>query len=155
MSTNPALTALQPLAGQWRMELYNAKFLPDRNARVTVPIEIEWIEQGAALVIRQGDLAHPPAAVWIIGRDEREPEYSVYYFDDHGGSRIYRMSFEDSQWLMWRDTGDYIQRFNAQLDPGMQKIRGRWEDSSDQGRTWKDDFNIDYIREQTSNPSDS
>ena len=33
--------------------------------------------QGAALVIRQGDLAHPPAAVWIIGRDEREPEYSV------------------------------------------------------------------------------
>ena len=63
MSTNPALAALQPLAGHWRMELYNAEFLPDRNARVTAPLEIEWIEHGAALVIRQGNMAHPPATV--------------------------------------------------------------------------------------------
>ncbi len=148
MSTNRALAALQPLAGHWRMELYNAKFLPDRNSRVTAPLDMEWIEHGAALVIRQGDFAHPPAAVWVIGRDEREPEYSVYYFDDRGGSRIYRMTFEDSQWLIWRDTGESIQRFRAQVDPGMQIIRGRWEDSADGGQTWELDFNLDYIREQ-------
>ena len=58
----------------------------------------------------------------------------MYYFDDRGGSRIYRMSFEDSQWLMWRDNGDSIQRFSAQLEPGIQVIRGRWEDSADQGQ---------------------
>lgn len=148
MSTNRALSALQPLAGHWRMELYNAKFLPDRNAKVTAPLDMEWIEHGAALVIRQGDFAHPPAAVWIIGRDEREPGYSVYYFDDRGGSRIYRMSFEGSQWLIWRDTGESIQRFRAEVDPGMQIIRGRWEDSADGGQTWELDFNLDYIREQ-------
>jgi hypothetical protein len=51
---------------------------------------------------------------------------------------------------MWRDTPDFSQRFSAQIDPDGQVIRGRWEKSSDQGRTWQHDFNLDYIRSASS-----
>jgi hypothetical protein len=77
MSINPALAHLEPLVGRWRMELYNAAFLPEPDSRVRGSIEIDWIEGGSALRIHQGDSKHLPAAVWIVGRDDSEPEYSV------------------------------------------------------------------------------
>ena len=153
MSINPALADLEPLVGRWRMELYSAAFLPDPDTRVTGSIEIDWIEEGSALRMRQGDSENPPAAVWIIGRDESEPGYSVLYADDRGVSRVYLMSVEDGRWQMWRDTLEFSQRFHAQLDPDARAIRGRWEKSADQGATWEHDFNIDYLREQASDPS--
>lgn len=153
MSSNPALADLQPLIGHWRMELYDAAFLPDGETRLTGSADIGWIEDGFALRMRQGDSAHPPVAVWIIGRDEGEPEYSVLYADDRGVSRIYRMRLQGSQWLMWRDTPEFSQRFHAELDAHAQTIRGSWEKSSDRGTTWEHDFNIDYIHEPAPNPS--
>jgi len=150
MGINPALADLQPLEGRWRMELYDAAFLPDPETRLTGSVEIDWLEDGSALRMRQGDPEHPPAAVWIIGRDESEADYSVLYADARGVSRIYRMSFEDARWQMWRDTHEFSQRFQARLDPDTNAIRGRWEKSSDQGATWEHDFNVDYIRERAS-----
>jgi hypothetical protein len=146
MTVNPALAELQPLAGRWRMELYNAAFLPSPDARATGSIEIDWIEDGSALRMRQGDAEHPPAAVWIVGRDESEAGYSVLYADDRGVSRIYRMTLEDGQWRMSRDTPRFSQRFEAVLDVEQGVIRGRWEKSTDQGAIWEHDFNVDYIR---------
>jgi hypothetical protein len=99
--------------------------------------------------MRQGDSAHPPAAVWIIGRDDSEAGYSVLYADDRGVSRIYSMSFTDGRWQMSRDTPDFSQRFEARLDPDAGVIRGRWEKSTDQGATWEHDFNLEYIRERS------
>ena len=148
MTINPALADLAPLAGRWRMELYNAAFLPDPDARASGLIEIDWIENGSAVRMRQGDSEHPPAAVWIIGRDDSEADYLVLYADDRGVSRVYRMSFQDAHWGMWRDTPEFSQRFDAQLDPDGGAIRGRWEKSTDQRATWEHDFNLDYIREQ-------
>ena len=52
MTTNPALSPLQFLAGSWDMELSGAAFLPDPDASVHGPVTFEWIEQGAALVMR-------------------------------------------------------------------------------------------------------
>ena len=151
MHLNPALADLQPLAGKWRMELYNAAFLPERETRVSGSVAIDWIEDGSALRIHQGDSEHPPAAVWIIGRDEREAGYSVLYADHRGVSRIYNMSLEGTSWRMWRDTSEFSQRFEAQLEAGGEAIRGRWQKSTDQGRTWDHDFNVDYIRQPASN----
>jgi hypothetical protein len=148
MTINPALADLQPLVGRWRIELHNAAFLPDMDARVASSIEIHWIEDGSALCMKQGDSEHPPAAVWIIGRDDGETGYSVLYADDRGVSRIYQMSLDGTSWRMWRDTPDFSQRFDARLDLGTGAIRGRWQKSTDQGATWEHDFNIDYIREQ-------
>jgi hypothetical protein len=147
MSTNPALADLRPLVGRWRMELYNAAFLPDAESRVTGSTEIDWIEDGSALRMRQGDSQHPPAAVWIIGRDEAQAGYSVLYSDDRGVSRIYRMSLEGADWRMWRDTPEFSQHFQARLDPDSGEIQGHWERSTDQGATWEHDFNVDYILE--------
>lgn len=147
MGINPALADLQPLTGRWRMELYNGAFLPDADTRVSGSVEIGWIEGGSALRMRQGDSEHPPAAVWIIGRDDGEAGYSVLYADDRGVSRVYQMSFDGGHWRMWRDTPEFSQRFDAQLDADAEAIRGRWEKSSDQRTTWEHDFNLDYVRE--------
>jgi hypothetical protein len=149
MTINPALADLQPLVGRWRMELYNAAFLRDPDTRAVGRIDIDWIEEGSALCMRQGDSAHPPAAVWIIGRDDSEAGYSVLYADDRGVSRIYCMSFTDGRWQMSRDTPDFSQRFEARLDPDAGVMRGQWEKSTDQGATWERDFNLEYIRERS------
>lgn len=45
---------MQFLAGAWDMELSGASFLPDPDASVHGPVTFEWIEQGAALVMRMG-----------------------------------------------------------------------------------------------------
>ena len=147
MHVNPALADLQPVAGKWRMELYNAAFLPEPETPISGLIAIDWIEDGSALRIRQGDSEHPPAAIWIIGRDEREAGYTTLYADDRGVSRIYHMSLENPSWRMWRETPEFSKRFDGQLEPSGEAIRGRWQKSTDQGRTWEHDFNIDYIRE--------
>lgn len=152
MNINPALAELQPLVGRWQIELYNAAFLPDSDTRIRSSVEINWIEQGCALRIAQGDWTQPPAAVWIIGRDETEPEFSVLYADDRGVSRAYLMSFEDGHWRMWRTTPEFSQRFEGRLEADARTIRGRWENSADGGATWEHDFNVDYRREEASTP---
>lgn len=115
-------------------------------------IDIEWIADGGALLIRQGDPAQPPAAIWIIGRDDAEPNYSVLYADARGVSRIYAMSFENRHWRMWRDKLEFSQRLHAELDPDGQTIRGRWEKSV-RDAAWEHDFNIDYIRQASLDPN--
>ncbi len=65
------------------------------------------------------------------------------------------MSFEESNWLMWRDDPAFSQRYTARVDPDMRTIRGRWEKSTDGGATWEHDFNLDYFREGASTRSRS
>jgi hypothetical protein len=127
------------------MELPEASFLPDPEATVHGPVSFEWIEQGAALVIRMGDAA-TPAATWIIGRDDAEPGYHVLYADDRGVSRVYRMSFGDGRWRMWRDTPEFSQRFEADITPDREEINGSWQKSVDGGATWEHDFRVRYRR---------
>ncbi len=103
MPTNPALAHLQFLAGAWDMELSDGSFLPDREARVHGSVTFQWIEQGAALVMRMGD-AETPTATWIHGRDDSGPDYHLLYADDRGVSRVYRMSLSDGAWRIWRHT---------------------------------------------------
>ncbi|HEV3312511.1 MAG TPA: hypothetical protein VG815_18515 [Chloroflexota bacterium] len=143
---NPALADLAPLVGRWRTELYGAAFLPDPNARVTGSVVVDSIEDGAAIVIRQGEAESPPAATWIIGRDDGEANFLVLYADDRGVSRVYNMSFTAPDWLMWRTTPEFSQRFEATVQSDALTINGVWKKSVDGGATWEHDFNIDYIR---------
>lgn len=145
MATNPALATLQFLARAWDQELPEASFLPDPDARVYGPVAFEWIEQGAALVMRMGGAA-APTATWIIGRDDSGPDYHVLYADDRGVSRVYRMSFGDGTWRMWRDTPEFSQRFDAEVSAGQAEINGSWQKSVDGGRTWEHDFTVRYSR---------
>jgi hypothetical protein len=145
--TNPSLADLTPLVGRWRIELYGASILPDPASRVASTLHVEWIENGAALAMRQGEDGAPPAALWIVGRDEEEPVYSVLYADARGVSRVYGMRVDTERWEMWRTTAGFSQRFEATLNADATMISGRWEKSIDGGATWEHDFNIDYIRE--------
>lgn len=148
MTTNPALAPLQFLVGAWDMELSEASFLPDPGATVHGSVTFEQIEQGAALVMRMGDAA-TPTATWIIGRDDSEPDYQVLYADDRGVSRVYRMSFSDGTWRMWRDTPEFSQRFDAEVSAGQAEISGSWQKSGDGGATWEHDFRVRYSRPGT------
>jgi hypothetical protein len=145
MTTNPALDELRFLVGGWDMELSEASFLPDPDAKLRGSIAFEWIEQGAALAMRMGD-AGTPTATWIIGRDEAEPGYHVLYADDRGVSRVYRMSFRDGSWRMWRDTPGFSQRFDAEISASRAEISGSWQKSVDGGATWEHDFKVRYTR---------
>lgn len=146
MTTNPALVDAAGLVGHWKMHLYNAAFLPGPDARVVGSATVDWIEDGSALVMRQGDASTTPSATWIIGRDEGEPDFLAFYADDRGVSRIYRMSLQASDWRIWRDAPGFSQRFSARIDPDGHTIRGQWEKSSDEGKTWEHDFDLHYIR---------
>ncbi|MBV9838936.1 MAG: hypothetical protein JO156_12515 [Solirubrobacterales bacterium] len=155
MPGNPALADLEPLVGRWRMELYDANFLPPGETRVTGSVEIDWIAAGGALLICQRESEEsdqPPAATWIIGRDDGETDYSVLYADRRGVSRIYAMSFDHGHWRMWRHTPQFAQRFDAEIDLDGQTIRGRWEKSV-AGAAWEHDFRIDYIRRGSTDPN--
>lgn len=145
MTTNPALAKLQFLTGAWEMKLFDASFLPDPGATVHGPATFEWIEQGAALVMRMGDPA-TPTATWIIGRDDMEPDYHVLYADDRGVSRVYRMSLSDGTWRMWRDTPQFSQRFDAEVSADQTEVNGSWQKSVDGGTTWEHDFKVRYSR---------
>lgn len=145
MNTNPALAQLGFLAGAWDMVLSGASFLPDPDATVQGPVTFEWIGHGAALAMSM-DGAAAPMATWIFGRDEAEPDYHVLYADDRGVSRVYRMSFGDSTWRIWRDTPEFSQRFEAEISSAQTEINGRWEKSVDGGATWEHDFNVRYSR---------
>lgn len=141
MTANPALGDLRFLAGAWDMELSGASFLPDPEAVVRGSVTFDWIEDGAALVMRMGD-----AATWIIGRDDAEQDYHVLYADGRGVSRVYRMSLSDHIWRLWRHTPEFSQRFEAQVSSEPAVIHGRWEKSFDGGVTWEHDFNVRYSR---------
>jgi hypothetical protein len=75
-----------------------------------------------------------PTATWIIGRDESESDYCVLYTDDRRVSRVYRMSFSDRTWRMWRDTSEFAQRFDAEVGPSQAEITGSWQKSADGGK---------------------
>lgn len=146
---NPALEGLASLIGSWNTDLYGASFLPDPDTHIPGAVNVDWIQDGAAIAIRQGDNANPPAAVWIVGKDDDLDEFHVLYSDDRGVSRHYRMSFDSPNWELWRSAPDFSQRFTAVFSSDGNTARGAWKKSFDNGDTWEHDFNLDYIRNPT------
>ncbi len=143
---NPALKRLAVLAGDWEMELSNSAFLPNPTDTVKGFASIAWAEDGAFLLMRQGDRQpSPPAAIWLMSRDEATEEYRVFYFDARGVSRIYNMSLDGSAWKMWRESPGFSQRFEGKVSRDHKTIRAHWDKSVD-GSQWEHDFDITYTR---------
>ncbi len=143
---NPALKDLEMLVGDWEMELSNAAFLPSPSATVKGLVSFEWLQDGAFLVMRMGDKPpSPPTAIWLIGRDESRPDYTVLYYDARSVSRVYEMSFSESVWKMWRESPGFWQRYEGKLSNDGDTITAHWEKSSD-GTAWEHDFDITYRR---------
>lgn len=142
---NPALKAIEFLAGEWVMELSNASFLPDPNTVVRGSVSFEWLEGGDFLVMRQGQRGEAMWATWLIGRDEDSSNYTVLYIDNRRVSRVYEMNFEKGVWKIWRDAPGFSQRFVGEVSKDKKTIKAYWEKSTD-SKTWEHDFDMTYTR---------
>lgn len=144
--TNPALKPLEVLVGEWEMELSNASFLPDPSETIKGRVTFEWVQDGAFLLLRMGDKPpSPPAALWLISRDESALLYTVLYYDARTVSRVYEMSFSEGVWKMWRNAPGFSQRYEGNISNDGKTITARWEKSFD-GTTWEHDFNVTYTK---------
>lgn len=142
---NPALEALGIFVGDWEMEVSRASFLPDPSDTIKGSVTIEWLEDGAFLIIRQGDKSNPPFSVWLIGRDDSTETYKMLYFDGRGVSRVYDMSFKDGLWKIWREAPGFHQRFKGTFSQDGKRISAEWENSTD-GDSWEHDFDLMYTK---------
>jgi hypothetical protein len=148
-SSDTALRALEPLVGEWTMTAVFKDIPPaDAGARVT----FEWMP-GERFLIERWEIPIPeaPDGIAIIGADpEREGRYLQHYFDSRGVARVYKMSFENGVWRLWRDEPDFSpltfsQRFTGTFADDGQTISGAWEICHD-GKTWEHDFDLTYAR---------
>ncbi len=145
--TNPSLADVAFLVGDWDMALSGASFLPDKGQVVHGRVEVRAIEQGTLLAMRQGiELPNPPAAAWVIGRDESRDGYTILYADGRGVSRVYEMTLSNGQWRIWRETPEFSQRFEAAISADQNEITGRWEKRTTDSE-WEHDFNVAYARD--------
>jgi len=144
---NPALNPLKGWVGDWEMELSNASFLPRPSDRGKGgPVLIEWVQDGAFLAMRMGDKStSPPQALWLIGRDDSTPNYTVLYYDARCVSRVYEMSFSEGVWKMWREAPGFWQRYEGTVSKDGKTITAHWEKSSD-GSRWEHDFDVTYTK---------
>lgn len=128
---NPTLKDLKVFVGQWTTELSNASFLPDPATVMRGSASFEWLD-GDFLALRQGTKkGGMPWAVWLIGRDQDSPNYTVLYVDDRRFSRVYQMSFTRGVWKIWRNAPEFTQRFIGKISKDKKTIKGYWEKSFD------------------------
>ncbi|MFE0105960.1 hypothetical protein [Streptomyces sp. NPDC059009] len=151
-TNHPALRALDPLVGRWRMYA-----VPGGGPRVgPVLAEWAWTDDGGFLVQR-ADLApdvempqewrdhHPFPTVTITGYDETEERFTMLHADARGVSRVYGLGFAEGELRIWRAAPGFHQRFAARFDAGGDTLTGAWELSKD-GVTWAEDFGVVYER---------
>ena len=92
-----------------------------------------------------------PDGIAIIGADPaREGGFLQHYFDARGVARVYRMSFADGMWKLWREEPDFspldfAQRFTGTFGGDGRTIAGAWEIRHG-GTTWEHDFALTYTR---------
>jgi len=144
--TNPSLAELGFLIGEWDMAISRASFLADPDQVVHGRVEFLTTEGGRFVVMRQGiEPSDPPAASWVIGRDDSQGEYTVLYADSRGVSRIYEMVLTQDSWKLWRNSPTFSQRFEAGIGPDGTSIEGRWERCESSGVS-EHDFDVTYTR---------
>jgi hypothetical protein len=147
-SRGDSLAALEPLVGEWNLEVTFQGMPPAGGARVS----FAWMP-GERFLIQRWEIPVPeaPDGIAIIGADpESEGNYLQHYFDTRGVARVYKMSFGDGVWKLWRDEADFspldfAQRYTGAFSDDGTTIPGRWEINHD-GTTWEHDFDLTYSR---------
>ena len=149
MNNENELQRLEPLVGEWRLEMVppGQAALPDVGARVS----FEWMP-GKLWLIERWTVPVPeaPDGIALIGFDEGRGMLLQHYFDQRGVARVYGMSLEDRVWTLERTKQDFspfefAQRFTGTLSTDGRRIDGAWEIARDK-RTWEKDFDLNYVR---------
>lgn len=144
-----ALSALAPLLGGWRL---TAVFKDIPPADVDAHVSFEWLP-GERFLIERWEVPVPeaPDGIAIIGPDpKRDGQYLQHYFDSRGVARVYKMSFANGVWKLWRDEPDFspldfAQRYTGTFSSDGKTIVGAWEICHD-GKAWEHDFDLTYTR---------
>jgi hypothetical protein len=148
-----AIGRLAALVGEWGMVAeFDGAPAADSGARVV----FEWMP-GKRFVIERWEapaldpLDMPAAGIAIIGADpEGAGQFLQHYFDSRGVARIYKMSFNDGVWKLWRVSPDFSpldfsQRYTGSFSDDGETISGAWEICHD-GATWEHDFDLTYTK---------
>jgi|tagenome__1003787_1003787.scaffolds.fasta_scaffold20536434_1 hypothetical protein len=149
-SRHPVLARLDALVGRWAVQ-------PKVDGVGAGWTEFAWQDDGQFL--RQYADADPAPATapkeWqentpfpttaVIGLDDAGDELTMLYADARGVHRVYRMTFADREWIIWRYAPGFDQRFTGTLSADGDTVNGRWEMSRD-GVTWNVDFELTYTR---------
>jgi hypothetical protein len=149
MASDP-LESLEPFVGEWSLAAAFPSMPP--AAAGDARVSFAWLP-GKRFLIERWEVPVPeaPDGIAIIGADPgREGGYLQHYFDTRGVARVYRMSFENGVWQLWRDEPDFspldfAQRFTGSFGEDGKTIAGRWEICHD-GQTWEKDFDLTYTR---------
>jgi len=139
---NKGLKALQPLIGEWDYTIYNAWFLESMDTKLVGKTFFERLHD--SFLVMRGAFDGLPDDVCVIGYSDAKEKYELFYYDQRGVSRIFDMEFDGKHWSYSREDKDFYQRFTAEVSED--KITAITEASEDQGKTWRKDFNIDYVR---------
>ena len=121
-------------------------------ADIGARVNFEWLP-GQQFLIERWEVPMPeaPDGIAIIGPDpEREGNYLQHYFDSRGVARVYKMSFANGVWKLWRDEADFSpldfgQRYTGTVSDDGKTIAGAWQICND-GKTWEHDFDLTYIK---------
>ncbi|MBN6058326.1 hypothetical protein JYK22_40780, partial [Nonomuraea sp. RK-328] len=145
---HPLLAPLTALLGRWTIQVHVPGLTPAWT-------EFAWTEDG--LFLRQysdmGEMPETTPELWrenvpfptttLIGLDDATGEFTMLYADARGVHRVYRMTFADGVWRVWRDAPGFHQRFTGTLQNDT--MEAQWEMSQD-GTTWHLDFALTYTR---------
>ncbi|QIS09374.1 hypothetical protein [Nocardia arthritidis] len=142
-----AMEQLDVLIGSWRATMRNAWFLDPPDQEIPGSATVEWL--GDSFVIFRwtitGDVGKATnEMVLVLGRSDPRDAYTALYHDERGVCRVFTMTFDATHWTMTREDPDMFQRFIADIGPG--RIEGRWEASTDEGSTWRKDFDLIFDR---------
>lgn len=83
----------------------------------------------------------PPSSVSVINQDDTNGQGVMIYYDSRGVSRIYKMSFADNIWKLWRDAPGFNQKFEGVVSNNGNIIDASWYKMEDD-KTWVHDFSI-------------
>ena len=140
---NKALSALEPLIGEWEYTMYNAWFLESMDTKVKGFTTIERLED-SFVVVRSTDADKKPSDIWVIGYSDPQEKYMMFYYDQRGVSRIFNATFDGSQLVFWREDKDMHQRITLEItDDGLHSVA---EASEDKGKTWRKDLAMAHKR---------
>jgi hypothetical protein len=141
-----ALAPLEPLVGNWMVESPLAPGVQGK-AGFEWTLERQFLVQRVAIPVEGA-----PESMSIIALDDDGETFTMHYFDSRGIVRVYAMTIDAGVWTLERHAPDFSplpfhQRYSGSFAPDGGRIDGRWETSED-GESWKLDFELAYIRAQ-------
>lgn len=140
---NKALAALDPLIGEWEYTMYNCWFLESMDTKVKGFTTIERLHD-SFIVVRNSDADKKPDDIWVIGYSDSQEKYQLFYYDQRGVARIFKLIFDGEKMVFWREDKDFYQRVTIKLKTD--SLHSVAEASEDKGKTWRKDLEQTYKR---------